>query len=141
MASENGSLPADLLELFARAEKAAENSYSPYSGFRVGAALRCKDGSIFTGCNIESASYGLTICAERVAVSNAISSGVRQFDAIAIFVDANDGQPCGACRQFLAEFALSESSDLTVVYVSSGKVTMRPLSNLLPESFCSSALS
>ena len=96
-------------ELFAAAVKAAEKSYSPYSHFRVGAALMSSDGRIFTGCNIENASYSLTNCAERTAVFKAVSEGVTKFKAIAIAGSATDDfskpcAPCGACLQVLSEF-------------------------------------
>jgi len=91
--------------LMREAIAAQEKAYSPYSKFKVGAALLTKDGKIFTGCNIENVSYGMTICAERVAVFKAISEGYTDFEAIAISA-SSDGTiyPCGACRQVLAEF-------------------------------------
>lgn len=93
-------------ELIATAREAQHNSYSPYSGFKVGAALLTDNGNIYTGANIENASYGLTVCAERTAFFNAVSKGERGFTAIAI---AGDGQgytyPCGACLQVFAEFS------------------------------------
>jgi len=92
--------------LFVQARNAAEASYSPYSHFRVGAALLCADGTVFTGTNIENRSFGLTICAERSAICTAVSAGKRSFIAIAI--STPDSQtpvgPCGACRQVLSEF-------------------------------------
>ena len=92
---------ADLTRL---AKKARRRAHAPYSGFKVGAALRARTGEIVTGCNIENASYGLTLCAERVAVSKAVSEGMRRFDAIAVVVDsAHIAAPCGACRQILWE--------------------------------------
>lgn len=95
----------DWRTLAERAWAARENAYAPYSKFFVGAALATESGEIFTGCNVENASYGLTICAERVAVGNAVSAGHRQFTAIALAVDSDNlTLPCGACRQFLAEF-------------------------------------
>ena len=98
-----------LLEL---AKKAAERSYSPYSHFPVGAALECADGSVFTGCNVENAAYGDTICAERTAAVKAVSEGRRDFRRIAIWGDSRDYcYPCGSCRQFLQEF----NRDLIVV--------------------------
>jgi cytidine deaminase len=92
--------------LFGIALKAAENSYSPYSKFRVGAAILCVDGSVVTGTNVENRSFGLTICAERSALVKAISEGKRDFSAIAIATpDAEyPVSPCGACRQVLSEF-------------------------------------
>lgn len=128
---------AELQELYRRAEAAAARAYVPYSGFRVGAALQTTDGRVVEGCNVENASYGLTICAERVACTAAVASGDRDFQAIAIHVEGPDGQPCGACRQVLAEFG----TDLTVVYRRSGRVVARPLSDLLPDAFVPAALS
>ena len=92
--------------LFSEAEKAAENSYSPYSKFRVGAALLCGDGEIIRGSNIENRSFGLTNCAERSAIFTAISKGKKGFKALAIFCPDADYavSPCGACRQVISEF-------------------------------------
>jgi cytidine deaminase len=92
-------------ELLNRARAAAEHAYVPYSDFPVGAAALSSDGSIHTGCNIENASYGLTICAERTAVSSAVSAGHRQIVAVAVSAPkVPRTSPCGACRQFLNEF-------------------------------------
>src|SRR4051812_46873589 len=92
-------------ELMARARAAAKHAYVPYSDFPVGAAALVSDGSIHTGCNIENASHGLTICAERTAVSSAISAGHREIVAVAVSAPKVLGTtPCGACRQFLSEF-------------------------------------
>ena len=99
---EEISLEEKLLQL---AMEAMEKSYSPYSHFPVGAALHSVDGRIFLGCNIENASYGATICAERVAMSKAVSEGAREFDVLAIATKDIPGWPCGICRQFLSEFA------------------------------------
>ena len=82
-----------------------KNAYAPYSKFQVGAALLAKDGRVFTGCNVENASYGATNCAERTAIFKAVSEGYREFDAIAIVASSGDfASPCGICRQVLAEF-------------------------------------
>ena len=92
-------------DLVARAAAARENAIATYSGFKVGAALEAKDGRIYTGCNIENVSYGLTVCAERVALWKALSEGVREFTRIAIVTDAPAATPpCGACRQLLWEY-------------------------------------
>ena len=101
------SSPADD-ELRAAARAARRTAYAPYSRFGVGAALRCSDGAIVSACNVENASYGLTICAERAAVFAAVASGHASFEAIAICgPDGSNTPPCGACRQVLAEFASS----------------------------------
>ena len=94
-------------ELIRAAREAAEKSYSPYSDFKVGAALKCADGSIYCGTNVENRSYGLTICAERSAIFAAISAGKRRFDSIAIYSPNSEHPlpPCGACRQVLSEFS------------------------------------
>jgi cytidine deaminase len=91
--------------LLKEAGKAAEKAYAPYSKFRVGAALLTKEGKVFTGCNVENASYGLSMCAERVAVFKAVSEGYREFEAIAVVSDPPGASPCGACRQVLHEFS------------------------------------
>lgn len=120
-------------ELFSMAVKAAENSYSPYSGFRVGAALLTADGRIFTGCNIENASFSLTNCAERTAVFKAVSEGVRDFKAIAV-AGSSSGDfskrcvPCGACLQVLREFC----GDDFVIILSDGWFR---LADFMPFSF------
>lgn len=119
-------------KLYNDAVKAAENSYSPYSRFRVGAALLCSDGTIYTGCNIENASFSLTNCAERTAFFKALSEGKKEFDAIAI-AGGHDTMnepcyPCGACRQVMAEFC---DEDFKIVL--SDKILT--LKELLPFSF------
>lgn len=97
--------------LFNEALRAAENAYAPYSRFRVGAALLCSDGTVFTGANIENRSFGLTICAERTAMCAAVSAGRRDFIALAVATpDAGYAvSPCGACRQVLSEFLKPET--------------------------------
>jgi cytidine deaminase len=120
-------------ELLDAARVAAQLAHSPYSGLKVGAALRCRSGEVFTGCNVENASYGLTLCAERVAAVKAVSAGQRSFEAIAIVSDQPQTlMPCGACRQFLQEFA----PDLRVVCEGTdGAREESRLSELLPRAF------
>lgn len=124
-------MSSELHDLYEQARDASSNAYVPYSSFPVGAAIRTTAGAVYTGCNVENASYGLTICAERVACSAAVAAGERSFDAIAIHVNSEDGQPCGACRQFLREFG----AELTVVYVRDGKPIASSIAALLPDSF------
>ncbi len=113
--------------------EAKEMSYSPYSSFKVGAALLCGDGKVYKGCNIENASYPVTLCAERVAIANAVSDGNKDFKAIVITGGEDYCFPCGMCRQALAEFA---DGDFKVVLAKNEKETkVYKLSELLPESF------
>jgi cytidine deaminase len=107
MAAKNNALSAQALaRLIDAAAKAREAAVAPYSNFRVGAALLTKDGRVVTGANVESASYGLTCCAERVALFNALTSGKKDFVAVAVVARVAGGpMPCGACRQLLAEYA------------------------------------
>lgn len=121
------------------ATDAMKRAIAPYSAFKVGAALQTKDGKIITGHNIETSSYSLTICAERVALFKALSEGEREFEAIAIVASSGDFcPPCGACRQTLVDFA-----PRLTVYLSNrrGEVKTFKLSDLLPESFSAANLS
>lgn len=124
-------------ELIAAARKAAGYSYSPYSRFAVGAALRFSDGNVVTGTNIENASYGLSLCAETVAVSKAMADGVRGgLEAVAVTGPAlSPITPCGRCRQVLNELAQLGGTDPVVICVGPDEVRRIRLSELLPEAF------
>ncbi len=119
--------------LVAAARLAREQALAPYSGFRVGAALLSADGRVFTGCNIENASFGLTMCAERVALFKALSEGARAFSAIAVVADTEaPTPPCGSCRQLLWEYC----GDVSVLLANLQRVTARHTSgSLLPWPF------
>ncbi len=123
----------EYLALVEHSLNARKRSYSPYSRFKVGASLLAGSGKIYTGSNIESASYSLTLCAERVAFAKAISDGEKLFKAIAVSVSTNElVYPCGACRQFMFEFA----KDLDIIVVkSSTEYVITKLRDLLPEAF------
>lgn len=127
----------DVLALNQQALDARSQSYSPYSKFRVGAALLAEDGQVFTGCNVENCSYGGAICAERTAYVKAVSSGVRKFKAIAISSDLKDDwiTPCGICRQFMVEFS---DDEFPVIAVKAGDYKVYrvwKLGELLPYAF------
>ncbi|MGB7023390.1 MAG: cytidine deaminase [Candidatus Acidiferrales bacterium] len=124
---------SDEEKLIAAARQAREHAHAPFSEFRVGAAVRTKSGRTFGGCNVENASYGLTICAERVAIFKAISEGEREFDAIAVVTDADAlTPPCGACRQIIWEFC----GDVPVILANlEGKVERESSAKLLPRPF------
>jgi cytidine deaminase len=118
--------------LISAARSAQARAYAPYSKFRVGAALEAVDGTVFTGCNVENASYGLTICAERAAICAAVSAGAKRFRRAVVVSDVDPpAAPCGACRQVLAEFGL----DLSIDGVGSKRTVNWRLSDLLPAAF------
>jgi len=124
--------------LIASAKQARENAHAPYSDFRVGAAIRATSGRIFGGCNVENATYGLTVCAERIAIFKAMSEGERGFDAIAVVTDADIlTPPCGACRQLIWEFC----GDVSVILANlKGKAEVIQMRSLFPRPFDSSNL-
>ncbi len=134
----SAELEAQIPALVAAATQVRERAWAPYSQFHVGAALLCEDGTVFTGCNVENASYGLTICAERTAVAKAVSEGQRRFAAIVIVTDMDEpASPCGMCRQTLAEFA----PGLPVVLAGlTGVRRDTNLATLLPGAFTPEAL-
>ncbi|KAJ3040878.1 hypothetical protein HDV00_010338 [Rhizophlyctis rosea] len=131
---EEDKLPSEVeRQLFDLAQLAKNASYSPYSKFRVGAALLAKSGAVFTGCNVENASYGGAICAERTAFVKAVSEGERKFVAIVVATDVDSFiSPCGFCRQFMVEFG---KELLVYLTKSDGSVSVKKLKDLLPDSF------
>ncbi len=128
-------------ELIKKAFEALENAYTPYSKFNVGAVLLCGNGNVYTGCNIENASYGASVCAERVAIFKAISNGETNFSKIAIvsksdneeFKDFSEGLtfPCGICRQVMSEFKINE----IILQDKDNNIEIYKLEDLLPKSF------
>lgn len=128
----------DYEALIAAATQSRENAHAAFSNFRVGAALRATSGRIFGGCNVENATYGLTVCAERVAILKAISEGERGFDAIAVVTDTDTpASPCGACRQLIWEFC----GDVPVILANlKGKTETIAMRDLFPRPFDSSDL-
>lgn len=124
--------------LVAAAREAQERAYAPYSRYRVGAAVETEDGTIYTGCNVENASYGLALCAERVALGTAITAGARSFRRIAVVSSSEPpASPCGACRQVLAELA----PNAEVVAVGPRSEARWMVSELLPHAFSQDHLS
>ncbi len=122
-----------------KAKEARKNAYAPYSKFKVGAAVLADNNEIYTGVNVENASYGLTICAERVAVFKAVSEGAKQIKAVAIVADTDAPvPPCGACRQVILEFATKECK--IVMANLQGKKMIKTIDELLPYSFTSEVL-
>ncbi|MBI3534951.1 MAG: cytidine deaminase [Deltaproteobacteria bacterium] len=128
-------LSPELQRMFEHAKKARENSYSPYSGHKVGASLVTADGEIFSGCNVENASYGATVCAERAAIQNAISQrGKIEIKEILVLTDENPAwPPCGMCRQVISEFVFQTA----IVHICnlSGETKTLPFAELLPNAF------
>ena len=129
-------------QLASLAKDAMEKAYSPYSGYKVGAALLCKDGSVYTGCNVENASFSATNCAERTAFFKAVSEGKREFSAIAICGGkggALEGlfPPCGVCRQVMREFC---EDDFEIYLITRDSIETYTLGELLPVSFASNTI-
>jgi len=125
-------------KLLAAARECRERAFAPYSGFKVGAAVETEDGTIFAGCNVESASYGLTMCAERVAIFTAVAAGRKRIKRISVVAESDElTAPCGACRQVIWEFG----GDIPVLIVNTnGESVERQMSELLPMAFDSSFL-
>ncbi len=129
---ETRSSPAGDAELIEAATRIRASAHAPYSKFRVGAAVRTRSGAIFAGANVENASYGLSMCAERVAIHTAISAGHRQLTAVAVVADGEAfTMPCGACRQVMAEFGVRR----VIVATPAGRRRTRTLQQLLAEPF------
>jgi cytidine deaminase len=122
--------------LLEAAAKAARSAYAPYSNYKVGAALLCANGEVFTGCNVENASYGLTNCAERTAIFSGVAAGRKDFVALAVVADGERmPYPCGACRQVLSEFCREEFSVYIAKADSLENYEVISLAELLPHSF------
>ena len=122
-----------LLSLVGAAQEARSHSVAPFSGFLVGAAVRTEDGKVYTGCNVESASYGLTVCAERVAIWKALSEGERHFTELAVVTDTDWlTPPCGTCRQIIWEFCKTATIVLSNLH---GQTEIVSMADLLPRAF------
>ena len=119
-------------QLLQIAKEFSKKSYSPYSRFKVGAAVLCEDDKVFGGTNIENVSYGLSMCAERVAIFSAITNGAKKIKAVAIYTSKGNTTPCGACRQVIAEF----SNSVDIIYnTKNNSIKVEKNSSLLPKSF------
>ncbi len=126
-----------MTDLVARAREAMKNAWAPYSEFHVGAAIEASDGRVFVGCNVESASYGLTICAERMALGAAVAAGARSLKRVVVTTEVDPpAAPCGACRQLLAEFGLN----LEVIAKGPSSERRWTLAALLPDAFTKETL-
>ena len=125
----------DYKTLLDKAKEASDRSYSPFSHFAVGACVLAGSGKIYTGCNVENSSFGMTICAERCAIFKAVSEGEKEILAVAIYSPNTDNCfPCGACRQVMAEFE-SDNAELEVITENLGQPEIRKLSEFLPYGF------
>jgi len=124
------------VELMAAAREAQASAYAPYSNFPVGAAVLLSDGAIYRGCNVENASFGLTICAERVAIFNAIADGRMDIVAVAVITASPKlCKPCGACRQVIAEFSKADNPIIVISSCAAGASEMQTITELLPDTF------
>ncbi len=119
--------PQELMQL---AKKAMKHAHAPYSNFKVGAAVLSKSGKVFTGCNVENSAFGLTICAERVAMYKAVSEG-EEIEALAVMALVGDSCPCGSCRQVMAEL----NKDATVYFIKDDQIVKATANQLLPDTF------
>ncbi len=123
-------------ELLVAAHQAQSSAYAPYSNFAVGAAVLLSDGTLFTGCNIENASFGLTVCAERVALFQAVSAGRMDIAAVAVVTSAPRlAKPCGACRQVIAEFSQAGNPIVVLSACAGDETSLEPITALLPDTF------
>ncbi|MEI9938102.1 MAG: cytidine deaminase [Pseudomonadota bacterium] len=130
--TQRGELTPELAELVAQARAVRERAYAPYSHFLVGAALRAENGQVFVGCNVENASYGATICAERAAITAMIAAGQRSITEIAVFTDAETlAMPCGLCRQVISEF----QKDARLVVANPRQQRVLGFAEIFPEPF------
>jgi cytidine deaminase len=124
-------------DLIARARAAMKNAWAPYSNFHVGAAIEAADGAVHVGCNVESATYGLTICAERMALGAAVAAGARKLTRVVVTTEVDPpAAPCGACRQLLAEFGLQ----MEIVAIGPASERRWTLAQLLPDAFTKETL-
>lgn len=136
---ETNSNYCSAAELVAAARAAREMAHAPYSNFKVGAVVECADGRTFAGCNVENSSYGLSLCAERVAIFKAISEGAREFTRVAVIADAfAPVRPCGACRQVMSDLLSAEAE--VVMANLHGEIEIMKISELLPAPFDRSCL-
>ncbi|MCK4653156.1 MAG: cytidine deaminase [Candidatus Cloacimonetes bacterium] len=119
-------------DLIDKAKQASENAYAPYSKFKVGVALLTKSGKVYTGCNVENSSYGLSNCAERTAIFKAVSDGEKKFKEMVVYANTDKlFTPCGACRQVISEF----SSNMKITIVSAKEILETTIGDLLPHEF------
>uniref|UniRef100_T1HML9 Cytidine deaminase n=1 Tax=Rhodnius prolixus TaxID=13249 RepID=T1HML9_RHOPR len=130
-------LDSDVKNLILESVKAMDHAYTPYSNFKVGAAVLCGSGTIYSGCNVENASFGLSICAERTTLVKAISSGDKDFKTIAVCAEGtgDPATPCGACRQFIVEFATNRDIIIYLTNPKMDRIRQTTIYQLLPDHF------